>query len=225
MATQESSPITNIPSHALVRIHPDEEQAFIALRGQVTGFLVYSENRIITNAEDVKLATEDLALMSGVKKAIEEKRVEFTGPLNDYVKGINATFKQLSDPLAQADKITRDKVLAYRAEQERKRIEAEAINRQKIDLARREAALNEGEITVDLTPVIVPTAEPSHIFTDTGSLGTSKIRKWEVEDLSKVPLDYLMIDAAKVGKVVRAGIPSIPGIRIWLEDSLRITTR
>ena len=218
----ETQLVELVSTRALVKIKPDEELSFVALRDQVAGLLRYSEARSIISIEDVKLATEDLSLMSGVKKAIEEKRVEFTGPLNGYLKEINATFKQLSDPLAQADRITRDKVLAYRAEQERKRFEVEEINRQKIELARREAALNQGEITVDLTPVTVPDAVPAHIFTSTGSMGTSKMWKFEVVDFVLLPAEYKLPDLIKIGKVIKAGV-SIPGVKAWQEEGLRIT--
>ncbi len=206
-----------------VKIKPDEEQAFLALRSQAIEMLRFAEFRVIASTEDVKLATEDLALIAGVKKAVEDKRMEFTTPLNGYLKEINATFKQVSEPLDQANKITRDKVLAYRAEQERKRQEAEAINTEKMELARREAALNEGEITVDLTTVIVPDAQPAHVFTGTGSMGTAKVWKFEVVDFGLLPNEYKLADLIKIGKVVRAGV-AVPGVRSWQEESLRITT-
>lgn len=210
---------------ALVKINPRETQSFVALQEQIVGLLKYAEVRIILKDEDLLPATAALALISNVIKATEDMRKEYTGPLNDYLKSVNSAFKLLSDPLDQAFKITKDKILAHQAEQKRRQGEIEEINRLRMEAARKEAELSgTGEIAG--LNLIEPLAPPvSHVRTELGSLGTTKIRKWEVEDLSKVPLDYMMIDAAKVGKVVRAGIPAIAGIRIWLEDSLRITPR
>ena len=212
-----------VPETSLVKTHPEQDLQFIEYQKQAREILKYAESRIVGNDLEVKDATNDLSIISTLKKGIEEKRQEYVKPLNEYVKTINTTFKALSDPIEQADKITRNKILSYRAELEAKRREAEEINRQKEELAKREAALNQGVITIDTTPIPVPEAAPSHVRAEMGTMGTAKIRKWEVEDLAKVPLDYLMINATKIGKVVRAGIPSIPGIRIWEEDSIRIT--
>jgi hypothetical protein len=213
------APVTSIvqsPAPALV---------LTSMREQALSLLQFSRDRTVKSLEDTKVATEDLSIIANSKKVLEAKRKEYVTPLNDQVKLINDTFKLVSEPLNEADKITRDKVLAFRAEQERLRREAEEINQAKLDLAQREAALNQGAFTVDTTPVEVAPEQPKHINTDFGTAGTMTVRKWELEDLSKVPIDYLMIDAAKVGKVVRAGIPSIPGIRIFEDQSLRVTTR
>lgn len=208
---------------ALIKISPDRDKTVVALLSEVTSILDWARKRTITNIDDVKDATNDLSLISKLKKAVEEKRQEYTIPLNDHIKAINGAFKLLTEPLTEADKLTRQKVLAYNAEIERQRQEAEAIEQEKLELARREALLKGGEITIDLSPLQRPEATPDRVRAEAGMLSKMMVRKWEVEDLSKVPLDYLMIDAAKVGKVVRAGIPTIQGIRIWEEPTLRVT--
>lgn len=206
---------------ALVRI-PTTDRAYCALREQAHGLLAFAEARTVTTDLDVKPATEDLSIISKLKKAIEDKRKEYLTPLNDHVKTVNAAFKVLTEPLEKADKITRDKILGYRAEVERKRREAEDINRAKDELARREAALNQGVITVDTTPVIVPTAPPEHVRTDMGSLGTAKVWRFEVMDFTALPEEYKLPDLVKIGKVIRAGV-AIAGVRAWQEESLRVT--
>ena len=204
---------------------PTPEMAILSLQSQAQQLLAYAERRVIISDNEAKVSTNDLSIIALAKKALEEKRKEYTTPLNDNLKYINNTFKLVSDPLNQADKITRDKILAYRAEQERKRKEAEEINRQKIELARREAELNNGEFTVDITPVEVAPVQPKHINAELGTAGQAMIRKWDVSNFSQVPDEYKMVDSTKIGKVVRAGIPSIPGIKIWEEPTLRVTTR
>ncbi len=52
-----------------------------------------------------------------------------------------------------------------------------------------------------------------------------KIKKWEVEDITKVPGEYLMVDTVAIGKLVRAGIKSISGIRIWEEETLKVSAK
>jgi hypothetical protein len=46
-----------------------------------------------------------------------------------------------------------------------------------------------------------------------------------VEDITKVPAEYLIVNEVVIGKLVRAGIPSIPGIRIWEEEILKVNAK
>lgn len=209
---------------ALVKVKPEADEAVIALHEQSLKLEQYATALVITNDGDIKSATNDLSIISGLKKAIEEKRKEYTQPINDHLKAVNEAFKAFTEPLTQADKITRTKILDYRAEQERQRQEAEDIARTERELAERKAALT-GEPVVVPEVVEAAPAAPDRYRTEMGTLGKMTIRKWEVVDLSLVPDEYKVVDAAKIGKVVRAGIPSIPGIRIWEEPTLRVTAR
>ena len=210
---------------SLVLIKPEADVEIIAFYSEAIRLREYAEARVITTNDDLIPATNDLTIIARVKRGMEAKRKEYLSPFQNHIKETNEAYKLLMSPIEQADKITRNKILAFSAEQERKRREAEAIESEKLELARREAALNGGEITIDLSPLVKPEVVPDRVNTELGSTGVMKLRKWEVEDLSKVPLDYMMIDAAKVGKVVRAGIPAISGIRIWEENILRVAPK
>lgn len=209
---------------ALIRVKPDVDEAVVKLHGQALNLEAYARLRVIASDEDVKKATDDLSLMAKLTKALEEKRKEYTGPINDHLKAVNETFKLFSGPIERANAITRQKILDYRKEQERQRQEQERINQLRREAAEAEMKLK-GEITEPVQIVEVAAEPPAHYRTETGTLGTAKVKKWEVENLDLIPREYMMIDATKIGKVVRAGIPSIPGIRIWEEDSLRITPK
>jgi hypothetical protein len=157
---------------------------------------------------------------------MEARRKDYLQPFNEHVKFVNETYKTLMLPVEQADKITRDKVMAYQQEQSRIQREQEEINRLRMEAAQKDAALHHGEISESVNLVEVVDVQKK-VSTDMGSLSTAKITKWEVIDFSLVPTDYKMIDSAKVGAVVRAskGNISIPGIRIWQEETLKVSTR
>ena len=82
----------------------------------------------------------------------------------------------------------------------------------------------QGEITeaLDLTPV--QRESPGRYRSDAGLLGTSKKWQFEVEDFALLPDEYKLPDATKIRKVVQAGV-SIPGIKAWQEEGLRVTRR
>lgn len=213
-----------VTGKAIININPREDLAVIELKSHAESLLDYALKRTIVSDADVKTATEDLSLVSTLKKAIEAKRTEYTGPINTHLKAVNEAFKLLTNPLEVADKTTRDKILAYRREQERKAREVEEINRLRMEAARKEMELK-GEVTQPIEFVELVLAPPAHVHTDVGSLGTAKIRKFEVIDFDLLPKEYKMVDATKLGKVIRAGLDNIPGVRIWSEDTLRINAR
>jgi hypothetical protein len=217
----------DIPAiNAVVAIDLKTDLEFLQLRGEAHRLLMYAESRVIESAADAKSATDDLGLISLAKKSIEDNRQRYVRPLNEYVKTVNATFKALSDPVEQADKITRSKILAYRAAAEEQRRKAEEINRQKEELARKEAEFNgTGEVTIDTTPVIVPEAQPNHIRADMGTAGTIKTRKARVIDFALLPDAYKLPNEKLLATAARTGVQSIPGVEFYVEESLRVTTR
>ncbi len=222
---QEKTPQDTLALVEIVKMHPELDFQFIAYQKEAERILDYAKSHRVDSDIEIRTATNDLGIISGLKKGIEERRQLYVRPINEHIKAVNSAFKLLTDPIEQADKITRDKILTYRAEVERKRREAEAINQAKIDLARREAEFSgTGEITVDTTPVIIPAAPPARIQADTANAGTAKVWKFEVSDENLLPKEFMLPDLVKIGKVVRAGV-NIPGVKAWQEDSIRITTR
>ena len=209
---------------ALVKVRPQADVAIIALHEQALRLQQYAEALVIASDDNIKSATNDLSIISGLKKAIEEKRKEYTQPINDHLNAVNGAFKVFTEPLNQADQITRHKILDYRAEQERIRQEQKEINRLRLEAAQKEMALK-GELTESVELVETQPEQPNHYRAEAGTLGRATIWKWELVDISQVPSEYMMLDSAKVGKVVRAGLRLIPGIRIYPEETLKITTK
>jgi len=207
---------------ALVKIKPETDIQVMAFYNQAVSLRQYAEARVILTNDDLKPANDDLIIIRKVKKAMEEKRKEYLKPFQDHVKETNDAYKMLMEPIEQADKITAGKMLAFDAEQKRKIREAEAIDAEKLALARREAELKGGEITVDLTPVEKPEAVPDRIRTDMGSSGQRDNWTFTVVDFALVPDEYKMLDSAKVGKLVRAGMRNIPGLDIFNRPSIAI---
>ncbi len=202
---------------AIVRINAELDQTVIALKVEVEKSVAYAHSFVVANRGDVEQATHDLTLISMLKKQIEERRKEYTEPLNGHVKAINASFKLFSEPLEQADKTLRGKVGAFNQKARELQAKAEEARRLQEEITR-----ETGEL---LDPVPVVPAPVTKVYTDVGTLGTRQEWHWEVEDLKLVPFEYLLVNASMVGKLVRAGLHTIPGLRIWAEESLTISAR
>lgn len=225
--TETAGNTNNLPASetALIKINPSGDSAFLTLREQAEGLLGYAESRIIASDSDLLPATDDLSIISRVKKAIKEKQDEYLNPPKEHIKSINAAFRTLIDPIEQADRLTRDKILGYRAEQEKKRQEAEEINRQKEELARKEAALNQGEVTINTTPVFVPEPTVAKVKTELGTAGTVRTRKARVVNFALLPDTYKLPNEKLLATAAKTGVQEIDGVEFYIEESLRVTTR
>lgn len=220
-----ASTYAELLTNALTPCGPETNVAVVKLKDQINLAVDYAEKRIVANADDVKEATKDLGLIAQLKKGLEAERISYTGPLGALTSQINAFFKTLSDPIGQADTITRQKVLAYNAEVERKRQAAQRIEDEKLRLAQEEMELS-GETTVNLAPVEAPAPTPRLVSTAYGTSGKTQVWKYEVVDFSKVPDEYKTIDNSMVNAVAKKhhDTKPIPGIRFYAEESLRVTT-
>lgn len=195
---------------------------------QAAGLRRFAVDRVILTNADLVPSTDDLATIAKCKKAMLKRNTEILAPFKATVDQVSQAFADLMAPIEEADRVTREKVAAFRNQQSRKISEAARIEAEKLRLAKEEAALNgTGEITVPLNTAQSPAPAPDRVRTGQGTQGFQKVYKWEVVDKSLVPLEYLAVDAAKVGAVVKAskGTISIPGIRTWEDETVRVNTK
>ena len=205
------APPEDPPGMALVKFQGEDELAVRKLFQEGVRLRNFAQVRIISTNEDLKPATDDLAIIKKTKTALEEHMKDYVGPIQDHLKQVRAAFGELLAPFDEADQLTRDKVKEFRV-----------IEQKKLALAREEAAAKGGEFTTELQQPV-----PEHTRTALGTQGFQKVHKWEVEDFAQVPDQYKMIDAGKVTGVVKGskGTIEIPGIRIWTDEAVRINTK
>lgn len=204
---------------SLTIIDPRTVPEVLAFYQQSLAALEFATARVIQTAEDMKPASDDLNLIRKLKRVMENRRKDYLEPFQAHIKEVNDAYKQLLSPVEAADKITSEKMLAFTAEQNRIRQEQERINAERIKLAEAEMRLK-GELieSVKLVEVLPPT--PATIRTELGSTGLRDNWQFEVVDFTLLPDEYKIVDAVKLGKVVRAGLRTIPGVRVFNQPSI-----
>lgn len=147
--------------------------------------------------------------------ALEAKRKEYTAPLDETKKKIKADFDRMREPLeAKAGEIRNQMLKWQREEQARLDAEQKRIDEEALAKAKKE---NVSEVVV---PIVNEQAK-----TTRGAMTTSTVRKiwkWEVLDGRDVPCEFHIVDAARITQAVRDGRRSIPGVRIYEEESLSV---
>ena len=176
----------------------------------------------IVNDECRDTATVLLGRVKDVAKNAEAERKKIVDPMNKAVKAVNNLFKPGIDRLEELEKIIKGKIAEYiRKQQEAARREQERIEREnEKKMAAYEKKIEAGK-SAAIPVMAAPTIQAQTKFSagDT-KIHTVKIRRFAIENLDDVPREYMRLDEEKVGKLVRAGIEKIPGLKIWTEETI-----
>lgn len=183
------------------------------LEEQVSPLANQANSYVVDSAESVEVASLFLKQVKDAETSIENKRVEFTGPLNQSLKAINDTFKKLRAPLEDARATVSGKIMAWRLI-EREIAEKEEARRRAIQAAHEKAGHQVS------APVVMPKPMAS-----IGNTQVRKVWKWKVVDFHKVPDSMKAIDNVAVNNSVRLGVREIPGIEVYQEEQLSIVGR
>jgi hypothetical protein len=220
-----SEGLTLAGAETAVALRPGADIEVMSYHTEAVKLLEYAGRLTIFSIKDVTAATDDLTVISRLKKAMEAKRKEYLAPLKEQTDAIQETYKYLMEPVLKADQLFRGKVLDYQREQQRRKDEADAITRMEREAAERKAKL-EGT-PLPTTPVIIQAEVKTHVETDYGATSQKMITKYEVVDFATLPDTYKMADTAKLTKTIKAGgmNVSIPGVRIYQEAILQVNAR
>ena len=183
---------------------------------------------------DAKMAGDVGQLIKMIRshaKTLEDERKAIVGPIGEGVKRINARFKVVTDPLKAAEAELGNRNTAFLHEQRRLAQEEEArLRTEQADKALEDAAKLEAEgkdeeaaeVLEEAVDGVAPIVQ--EVKTVRGDYGaTTGLRDFwcvEVEDISKVPAEFMIVDEAALTRAVRRAenpLREIPGCRIFNE--------
>jgi len=214
-----------IEQRALVAIEPLHDAEVKALVIEANKILGYATALKVTDLEASKSATNDLSIISGIKKRMEAKRKEYLGPVNEIKDTLNQQFKDIMSPVLEAERLTEEKQMGFLKEQARRQAEQEEINRKRQEAAEAEMRLN-GELSEAVNLVEVVEA-PERIHAELGTTGLTDHWIYEVVDILAVPREYLVLDTAMLTAIARKhhDTKQVPGIRFVNKPYLATRTR
>jgi hypothetical protein len=174
-------------------------------------------NTIAVDSDSTSIeAIDSLKTINTFLNEVENARKQNLAPFSEMVSRINDTFRPIKASLEDAADLLKLKILKFQEAKEQKRLEFE---QQQIDRYERELANANG------APVAIPTLTLPAENTTAGNIGAVTQRsvwKWEVEDLSLVPREYLKVDEKLLNEKIRSGVRKIPGIRVFQEKTLAV---
>lgn len=197
---------------------------FLRYKDSVASMNKRASELVVTDEASNRLAVEMAGQSAAMFKAIEDKRKEIVQAPNAFVKAVNTFAKEYTSALDGIKSGLGQKITRWAQEQERKRLEAQRKANE--DAQRLQAEINAAAKAVDEAPAIVvqPVVLEAPKVTRTASGSASLQTTWtfEVEDFSKVPDQYKVIDSVGLNKAVKGGIRQIPGVKIYEVQGARI---
>ena len=193
------------------------------LKAEIKKLIEYADKAEITDADTCVMVTDDLSMMRKLKKALETSRTDYVKPLNDEVAAINQLYKDISGPLAIADRSLEAKMIAWqRAEILRIETErAEALLAQ----VQAETVVNEVTGEVIEAEVEAPAIPDMPDKIQRGQVGSASLKqkpKYAIVKPELVPDEFKIIDEKAIARQVKAGRREIPGVKIWMESGLNV---
>ena len=173
-------------------------------------FIQLSEEALqikVTDDVSLAIANQKLSAVNNHLKLIEEKRTELKKPYLDAGKKVDAVAKDLSEPLNNSIQYLKNQIKEWN-----------------LELLRREQELKQQAPANSLFEDSI-----NHELAMLESQKASNIRhnwKFDVVDISKVPVQFLMVDEAKVREWIKANKESlndgdiIAGIKFYKEVSV-----
>lgn len=174
------------------------------------------------SADNVEQARARLVQLKTYRTQLEDSRKALTKPLKDHVKRIEEMYRPTLNSLESTDTLLRQKLITFSNEAERAVAEAKAkLTAEAVQHA--EAGDHEAAhaLATQATTLEAAVVKGSTVG---GAVGTATVLKFAITDYALIPREFFSLDEKKVLASIRAGRTDIPGIRVYEEKTLRVST-
>lgn len=188
----------------------------------------------ITNNETFAQGGELLMDIKRFSKTVEARFKEPVDLAFKAHRSMTALRDSVLAPFKQAELTIKRKIGEYQMEIEKKRQEEAARLRKEAEakaeaerLAKAESQMDKGDLkgceqTLSAAPVMVVINPETKETPKVAGMTFRDDWKFEIENETLIPREYLMVDESKIRKVVKAlgKATSIPGVRVWAEKNV-----
>ena len=165
---------------------------------------------VIADQASMDLASNYTKLIKKSWNQLDEYRKSLTKPLRDKIEEIQAYFNPPLEKLKEAEDLLKRKISegahAMARAQASALQAAQAAFQQQNPAALAAASQQATQADVSLSP----------------GVSIRKLKRWAIQDPSRVPFELWSPDAAKIQQAIDLGHTYIPGIAIWEEDSVAV---
>lgn len=180
----------------------------------------------VDSEESSKDAVTITGLAKKLFKEMEDERKKISGPINSFVSKLNGAFKLYQETLKGVETDTKRFIQIYQNRVELERRKAEEAARKEAEALQEKLNAEAAEAGVEAPEVVPAVVAPKPTVTRTEDGTAYEVVTWDftVEDETKIPREYLMVDTARIRQAVKAGLREIPGIKIFEKKEVRVRT-
>lgn len=164
------------------------------------------ESFSITNVDTMEEAVALLSLANRELDRLTEDREKITKPMNDALKEVRARYKPAESRLEGGINVLRKLITNYQT-----LMTAQAQKKQQQIAKKAGRTMSMETAMVKIAAVSEP---EQRVITASGSVSFRTVPTYAIEDITKVPYEYLVVDMAKVKKEPKP----IPGIKYGSEQ-------
>lgn len=184
----------------------------IEIKKEVLPIVSKFKDRIIETSKQMSEAVAALSDLNKILDRLTEEKEKITKPLNAALKEVRGRYKNAETQLEEYIVDLRSKISGYQTEQVRlQRIEEEKIA----------SRVGEGKGKLKFETAVAKIDEldkpAEEVITNAGMVKFKEVKKIEIVDKSKVPMDYLVADESAIRKAMIEGI-ELPGVRYYTEQ-------
>lgn len=169
----------------------------------------------INSKEDLDGAVELLSQINKYGDSIKEEKDKVLRPLLDATKAERARWKPIEDTVKEGVATLKTKMGDYHTMVEEKAKEEQEKIANRVGEGR-------GKIKVETAVKKIGEVETAekNVSTDAGKATFITVKKFEVEDISKLPVEYLLPNEVAIRKAMKEGT-ELPGVRYYEEKQIR----
>jgi len=171
---------------------------------------------VIKTPEQQKEAGEMLTQLNKYGDELDALKKTITDPMNKALKAARALFKPREDKVEEAVNALRKAMGAYQLKAEQKAEKERDKIAQKVE----DGKMSAEKGVAKMADVAAPEA---NIETNGGSVKFRDQKKFEVMDITLLPIEYHLADESAIRKAMQANI-ELPGVRYWVERTV-VNTR
>jgi len=198
----------------------------VALRQDVDSILAHMTQLVITNTEEFTQTGEFLQGIKGKQKEVKDYFEPRRAAAEAAKQKVMADINSFKHPLEKAERIVKEKLGDYRAEQDRKRREEEQKRLAELKAQEEERLLNEAEDTGDDSflddEIMIPQPQLETEIPAMRGVSFTTVWRFQITDVNQIPRSYMIPDDKKLANVVKAlkDQANIPGIRVYSEQQV-----
>lgn len=192
----------------------DSNKAVTVIEKSLSPVVRKAEELVISDDSSMKSAVELLSHLNRSLDQVTEEKEKVTKPLNEALKVERGRWKPFETMCESAIALVRGKMTSYKKEQDR-------IAEEKAAKIANRIGEGKGKLKVETAVKKIEEIKTvgKSVASDTGSVKFKKVKKFEVMDVTMLPVEFILADVVAIRAKMREGV-ELPGVRYYEEDEV-----